>query len=185
MYAAFGAFGDGRILLYNPGSGFRPDLAPGLQWVTSEVVALDPADGATHIIAQLPSRQQLVIEGGDTRVHAPAHSAIRAATEDGFYWGTSDRYEIRFFDTDGTLQRILRRPVESRPVEPAMIEAWINANLEEVRRREGELAVPQYRQNYEAASHGDRLPLFDRAFVDGDDRLWVGSAVWPEHRAAL
>lgn len=25
---------------------------------------------------------------------------------------------------------------------------------------------------------------FDRAFVDGDDRLWVGSAVWPEQRSA-
>ena len=35
---AFGAFGDGRLVLYNPGGGFRPDLEPGLQWVTTEVV---------------------------------------------------------------------------------------------------------------------------------------------------
>ncbi len=183
-FAAFGALGDGRLLLYNPGAGFRPDLEPGLQWVTSEIAALDPADGTARIIARVPSRQQFILEGGDTQVLAPAHGAIRAATDDGFYWGTSDRYEIRFFDSGGTLRRILRRPVEPSAVEPAMIEAWITANLEEVRRREGEAAVPRYRQRYEAGSFGDRVPLFDRAFVDGDDRLWVGSSVWPEVRSA-
>lgn len=183
-FDAFGAFGDGRLVLYNPGAGFRPDLEPGLQWVPTEVVVLDPTDGAARTIARLPSRQQFVLPGGDTRVLAPAHNAIRAVTGDGFYWGTSDRYEIRFFDTEGKLQRILRRPVEPRPVVPAMIEAWIAENLEEVRRSEGEAAVPRYRRSYEEGSFGDRVPLFDRAFVDGDARLWVGSSEWPDVQAA-
>jgi hypothetical protein len=65
-----------------------------------------------------------------------------------------------------------------------MIEAWITASLEEVRRREGDAAVPRYRQRYEDASFGDRVPLFDRAFIDGDARLWVGSSEWPESQAA-
>jgi hypothetical protein len=182
-FDAFGAFGDGRLVLFNPGGGFRPDLEPGLQWVTTEVVVLDPTDGATRMIARLPSRQQFVLPGGDTRRLMPAHAAIRAATEDGFYWGTSDRYEIRFFDAEGNLRRILRRPAEPLPVVPAMIETWIAATLEDVRRREGEAAVPRYRQMYEEGSFGDRVPLFERAFVDGDGRLWVGSSEWPEERA--
>jgi hypothetical protein len=148
------------------------------------VVVLDPADGAGRTIVRLPSRQQFVLPGGDTKMLAPAHGAIRAVTEDGFYWGTSDRYEIRFFDTEGNLRRILRRPVEPSPVVPAMVEAWIAANLEEVRRNEGEAAVPRYRQRYEEGSFGDRVPLFERAFVDGDGRLWVGSSEWPERQAA-
>jgi hypothetical protein len=183
-FNAFGAFGDGRLVLYNPGGGFRPDLAPGLQWDTTDVVVLSPTDGAGRTIARLPSRQQFVLPGGDTKVLAPAHNAIMAATADGFYWGTSDRYEIRFFDTEGILRRILRRQAEARPVEPGMIQTWINDNLEEVRQREGEAAVPRYRQLYEQAAFGDRVPLFDWAFVDGDARLWIASAQWPEHRAA-
>jgi hypothetical protein len=183
-FNAFGVFGDGRLVLYNPGGGFRPDLEPGLQWVTTEVVVLDPADGGARKIAQLPSRQQFVLPGGDTKVLAPAHDAIRAVTADGFYWGTSDRYEIRFYDTEGNLRSILRRPVEPRPVVPAMIEEWVAANLEERRRDEGEAAVPRYRRIYEEASFGERVPLFDRAFVDGEARLWVGSSEWPEQRAA-
>lgn len=183
-FDAFGAFGDGRLLLYNPGSGFRPDLEPGLQWVTTEVVVLDPIDGAGRTIARLPSRQQFVLPGGDTRMLAPAHGAIRAVTADGFYWGTSDRYEIRYFDTEGNLRRILRRPVEPRAVTPAMIEAWITQNLEDVRRREGESAVLKYRQIYDEGSFGDRVPLFDRAFIDDDARLWVGSSEWPDQPSA-
>jgi hypothetical protein len=183
-FDAFGAFDDGRLVLYNPGAGFRPDLEPGLQWVTTEVVVLDPADGAARTIVRLPSRQQFVLPGGNTRIVAPAHTAIRAVTEDGFYWGTSDRYEIRFFDTEGNLRRILRRAVEPRPVVPAMIEAWIAENLEEVRRSYGEAAVPRYRQMYEEGSFGDRVPLFERAFVDRDGRLWVGSSEWPDREAA-
>jgi hypothetical protein len=183
-FDAFGAFGDGRLLLYNPGGGFRPDLEPGLQWVATEVVVLDPTDGTARTISRLPSRQQFVLAGGDTRLLVPAHAAIRATTADGFYWGTSDRYEIRFFDTEGNLRRIIRRPVEPRPVAPAMIEAWIAENLEEVRRLEGEAAVPRYRQRYEEGSFGDRVPLFERAFVDGEGRLWVGSSEWPELQAA-
>jgi hypothetical protein len=183
-FSAFGALGDGRLLLYNPGSGFRPDLEPGLQWVTTEVVVLDPTDGTSRLITRLPSRQQFVLPGGDTKMLAPAHGAIFAVTEDGFYWGTSDRYEIRFFDSEGTLRRILRRPVEPRPVVPAMVEAWITASLEDVRRSEGEAAVPRYRQEYEQGSFGDRVPLFDRAFIDGDARLWVGASSWPVIQSA-
>ena len=183
-FDTFGALGDGRLMLYNPGAGFRPDLEPGLQWVMSEVVVLDPADGATRTVVRLPSRQQFVLPGGNTRMVAPAHTAIRAVSGDGFYWGTSDRYEIRFFDAEGNLRRILRRPVQPRPVVPAMIEAWIAGNLEEVRRSQGEAAVPRSRQLYEESSFGDRVPLFERAFVDGDFRLWVGSADWPDRQSA-
>jgi hypothetical protein len=182
-FDAFGALGDGRLLLYNPGGGFRPDLEPGLQWVTTEVVVLDPVDGASRTIAQLPSRQQFVLPGGDTRMLAPAHLAIRAAAEDGFYWATSDRYEIRYYDRDGGLRRILRRPVEPSLVTPAMIEAFIESNLEEVRRREGEAAVPRYRQRFTEGSYGDRVPLFEYAFVDREARLWISSAAWPDRQA--
>jgi hypothetical protein len=82
------------------------------------------------------------------------------------------------------LRRILRRPVEPRAVTREMIDAWIAANLEEVRRREGEAALPRYRQSYAEGVYGERVPLFDRAFVDGNDRLWVAEAVWPQRGSA-
>ncbi|MEX0893636.1 MAG: hypothetical protein WEB88_15835, partial [Gemmatimonadota bacterium] len=130
-YNAFGALADGRILLYSPGGGFRPDLEPGLQWVPTEVLALAP-DGAADTLAHLPSRQQLVLEGGDTDQVIPAYYATQAVADDGFYWASQDRWEIRFFNGEGGLRRVQRRPLEPAPVTQAMIDAWIEANLERV-----------------------------------------------------
>lgn len=178
-YYIFGRTRGGPFLLYNPGSGYRPDLPAGLQWVNTNVVAMDPADGSYRVIAELPQREQFVETDGNTRPVIPGRYAIRAAADGGFYWGTPDQYEIGFFDVDGVKRRILRRPVVPGLVQEAEIEEYIEANLDRVRRFEGEAAVPRYRRTYEAASYGETVPLFGAAFVDEDQRLWVSGPVWP------
>ena len=65
-----------------------------------------------------------------------------------------------------------------------MIEQWIAEHLERVRQREGEAAVSRYQQLYDEASFADCLPLLQWAFVDGNERLWVGSSEWPQQQAA-
>ena len=178
-FLAFGVLEDGHLLFYNPGAGYRPDLPPGLQWDTTDVVLTEPAEGSPTVIARLPSRQQLILPDGNTEVLVPAQGSIQAVADDGFYWATTDRYEIGFYDVAGTLRRILRRPVEPRAVEPSMIEEYIEAQLDRVRRNEGEAAVPRYRRRYEEGMHGEEVPLFGRALVDGDQRLWVSEPLWP------
>lgn len=176
---AFGAMPDGHLLLFNPGSGYRPGVAPGLQWDTTDVVLVELATGAGRVIARKPSRQQFVEPDGNTRRLAPAHGSIKAASRDGFYWATSDRHEIQHITATGRLDRIIRRPVTPRPVTPAMIEAWIAAELDLVRQREGEAAVESHRSRLAGGTHGDQVPLFEQALVDHDQRLWVGEAAWP------
>lgn len=176
---AFGAMSEGQLLLYNPGSGYRPGVAAGLQWDTTDVVLVELATGTGRVIARKPSRQQFVEPDGNTRPLAPAHGTIQAASRDGFYWATSDRYEIQHFTVAGQLDRIIRRPVTPRPVTPVMIEEWIAANLDLVRQREGEAAVEPYRSRLTGGTHGDQVPLFEQALVDQDQRLWVGEAAWP------
>ncbi len=178
-YTVFGLLRNGPFVLYNLGRGFRPDLPPGLQWTYTDIVAMDPSDGLSRVIATLPSREQLVDPDGNTGLVIPPRWSIQAVAEEGFYWATPDRYEIRFYDGEGRLQRIARRPVQPRAVEPSMIDEYVEANLERVRRFEGEAAVPRYRTRYEEALFGEHVPLFWTAFVDGDQRLWVSGPVWP------
>ena len=175
----FGRLSSGPFLLYNLGGGFRPDLPPGLQWTLTDIWAMDPSDGSFRAIAQLPSREQLIEPDGNTRNVIPPRWSIQAVADDGFYWATSDRYEIGFYDGDGNLRRILRRPVQPTAVEPSMVEEYVEANLQWVRRREGEAAVPRYRRSYEEAHFGEHVPFFGSAFVDGDQRLWVSGPIWP------
>jgi hypothetical protein len=103
--------------------------------------------------------------------------SIKAVAEDGFYWATSDRYEISFYDTEGKVRRILRRPVHPRAIDESMKVEYEAAILARVRRTEGEEAVPRYARNFADASYKETLPLFGSAFVDGDQRLWVSE--WP------
>jgi hypothetical protein len=181
--SAFGVLEGEKLLLYNPGS-VRRGAPPGLQWDTTDVARFDLTNGTGRVIARLPSRQRFYEQDGNARSLSPAHLAVFAASSDGFYWAETDRNEIRFFDGEGNLERILRRPVEPRSVEPAMIERWIAVNLDDARRREGEAAVPRYRTSLEAGLHGDRVPLFQQAFVDHDERLWLGESAWPEVQMA-
>ncbi len=102
-----------------------------------------------------------------------------AVADDGFYWGTSDRYEIAFYDGRGELRRILRRPVEPRPVTDALVEEYRAAFLESVREREGEGALPRYRRSLEETTYGNNVPLFRTSFVDGNRRLWVSEWSMP------
>lgn len=179
-YLAFGVLESGHILLFDPGAGFRPDLPPGLQWDITDVILMDGDDGSYRVVAQLSSRQQVIEPDGNTRRLIPAHGSIQAVARNGFYWATTDRYEIRFYNAQGDLRRIIRRPTEPRAVEPSMVDRYIEAVLDDVRRREGENAVPRYRRDLEEAIYGDDVPLFGLAFVDAEDRLWVSGSVWPD-----
>jgi len=175
----FGILEGGHLLFYNRGAGYRPDLSPGLQWDTTDVVLIEPVEGSPTVVVRLPSRQQLILPDGNTELLAPGQWSIQAVADDGFYWATSDRYEIGFYDVAGTLRRILRRPVEPQAVRPEMIAEYIEFNLDRVRQSEGEAAVPRSRRRYEEGTYGEAVPLFARALVDGDQRLWVSESYWP------
>lgn len=179
-FYVFGVLANGDLLLYDPGAGYRPDLEPGLQWTTTRIVAIDPEDGSARVLGELRSREQMVLPDGNTGTVIPPRWATQAVSDAGFYWATPEKYEIRFYDSSGRLERALRRPVEPRTVEPAMVEAFIESRLEWVRRNEGEAAIPRYRERYEEATYGDHLPLFGPAFVDADQRLWLSGSTWPE-----
>jgi len=179
---AFGVMADGRMLLYNPGL-YRRGRAAGLQWETTDIAVLDIRNGSGTVIGQLPSRELLVDPAGQSGELAPNHAAIWAGSADGFYWGRSDRFEIRRFDGEGRLRSILRRPVEPRAVTQAMLDRWVEVNLAMYRRSEGEAGAERNRARLEAATRGSQVPLFQQAFVDHDQRLWVGRSVWPEVNA--
>lgn len=184
-FGVFGVLDDGRPMLRFAGSGYRPDLAPGRQWDSTDVVVMDPSDGSPRVVARLPAREQIVMPGGDTRPLAPNHEGLFAAAPDGFYWGATDRYEIVFHGVEGAVRRILRRPVQPVPVEPWMLEEYLEANLERVRQFEGEAGVLVFRRRFEEEwIYGEHVPLFGRAFVDADRRLWISAATWPRSRSA-
>jgi hypothetical protein len=176
---AFGMLADRTLLLYNPGQ-FRRGRPEGLQWDTTDIVAVRPADGTVRTIMRLPSRERLVGPDGQDRALVPLRWSIQGAADDGFWWSTGDRYEIAFYDTLGVQRRMIRRPVQPRPVADADLEAYRNAHFEQVRRFQGNAGVERARRGLDDGMVGDHVPLFSVAFVDRDRRLWVAESTWPD-----
>lgn len=178
-FEVFGATENGPLLLYSPGSSFRRDLSPGRQWIITPILAMDTNEGQVDTITKLPDRERVVATDGNAPMLVPLRYAIQAATRNGFYWATPDKYEIRFFDPSGKLRRILRRPIQPRAVEPAMIAQYVETQVEEVARTRGDEAAAAARLRYESDSYGEEIPLFASAFVDREQRLWVSESEWP------
>jgi hypothetical protein len=174
----FGRLHDGAWLAYNPGQ-YRHGRPQGLQWDTTDVVAIDPRDGSTTVIVRLPGRERLIDAEGQDADYIGARFASQAAADSGFYWAIADHFEIAYHDASGALRRILRRPVQAPPLDDAMTAEWIEAQLAFVRQYEGDEAANARRTRFEASRRAERAPLFGPAFVDGDQRLWVSAATWP------
>ncbi len=168
-FVVFGLIGDGPFVLYNPGQ-YRPELPQGLQWDSTDIVAMDRSDGSSEVLIRLPVLERMIGPAGRRESLTPFGVSIHAVAENGFYWATSDRYEIFFYDGRGKVRRILRRPLRPRSVEAAMIEEYEEGYLTWVRGFEGEGAVPRYRRRFEEGSYAETVPLFGGAFVDKDQR---------------
>ena len=175
-FVVFGFLRDGPFLLFNPGQ-FRPELQQGLHWDSTDVVAMDLSGRTSEVVIRLPVLERLIGPAGRRHTLMLPGVSIRAVAEDGFYWATSDRYEITFYDTEGQVRRILRRHVQPLVIDESMKAEYKAAMLAVVRRIAGEEAARRDARRYEDATYTEIVPLFGFAFVDGDHRLWVSE--WP------
>ncbi len=93
-----------------------------------------------------------------------------AVYADGFYYGSSDLYEIRYYSRTGLLQRLIRRAIPNLEVTDADIESYRRERLEsaedETQRRviERLLAEDPFPQSFPA--HGNLM-------ADAEGNLWV------------
>ena len=99
-----------------------------------------------------------------------AHSTTLAVGDSIFYTATGDRYEISGWSPEGSLVRLIRRPIEPRAVTQADIDRYKQQQLEnassdndrrELERTLGEMPYP------------GRMPAHGPIRLDDDGNLWV------------
>jgi hypothetical protein len=93
-------------------------------------------------------------------------------TNDGFYYGAGDTYEIRQYSEGGALRRLIRRPIAPRTLTDAHVADYRNRYLASLRddearreqeRRWREMPVPK------------TAPAYGWLGADDEGNLWVGS----------
>jgi hypothetical protein len=103
-------------------------------------------------------------------------SASTAVYGDRVYYGWSETYDIRSYDSAGGLLRVLRLARAPQELTAAMRDSFVERQIsrlrdEDARRRR--LAL------YQAVPYHDRLPAFSALKVDAEANLWVANYARP------
>lgn len=92
------------------------------------------------------------------------------------YVADTDRYEIRRHDPDGSLTRIIRRPIAPEPVTAADVETLVRARVEMAE-------TPEQRRTAERVAETidmpETKPAFSMLLADAEGNVWVQEFVWP------
>jgi hypothetical protein len=119
-----GSFRDGSVLLSSVTSSDRS----GLSRDSVTYLLLGPAGGPPRELGRFPGDEMFThAEEGGPVMGGPrgfGRAATLAAVPDGFFYGSSDRFEIGRYDEAGKLLRLVRAPHSPRPVTPADVERF-------------------------------------------------------------
>jgi hypothetical protein len=118
-----------------------------------------------------PGDESYFGSGEDFTYGTSAPYGLRAymlAAADQLYYGSSDAYEIEVRAADGTLRRLIRRPVPNPPVTPEEVEEF-HRSYEERQER----MAPIWRNLYSKMTLPETKPAYGRLLVDSEWNLWA------------
>jgi hypothetical protein len=171
-YWLLGVFEDGSFFLTDGGSG-RPEGPPGLRWDTGPVLAVSPNGADVDTLGSFPNLQVFLEANGRQAMYHFACEAKRGVWGNGFFYATSDRDEIRFFNRAGELRRIVRRGREPQPVTEEKIEQYKAGFLDYIGKESGMEAVSRMAPMLDAAVYAEEVPFFGEVLLDPGGYLWV------------
>jgi hypothetical protein len=93
-----------------------------------------------------------------------------AVSGNGFYYGSSDRWEVEYRAKNGRLQRILRLNQPNLPVTQEDIDRYISDRMERARPERR----PIYETMFEHMPFPEMMPAYEDLQVDAEGNLWAG-----------
>ena len=174
FFGIAGRFADGGFLI-SPSVSFSSSDAPrnGLVRDSSRIIRVLPSGSEADTLMVLIGTE-IILHHTPARMSArlaPFGRVTRVAVGDTvFHTVTSDTYEIRTWNRDGRLLRVLRRSIEPAAVSGEDIDRLKAEELEEAQsdnqRRELEKTLAEM-------PYPDRMAALGRLHVDDDGYLWV------------
>ena len=182
-YDIIGPFADGALLARARGAPAVGGPGGGISRDSATYVRLNPDGTLRDTLGTFVGDEQQVVSSGagehvSVMVGPPpfGKTAQLALAGDGFWFGSGDRYELRWLSADGRLTRLLRRPVEPLPVTQADIDALKQRELESAASGTSNAHFDMRRmveQKWEKAVTPPAMPAHGQLVLDGAERLWV------------
>jgi hypothetical protein len=174
-----GRLSDGQLLV--AAIGFpTPGVTSGVLQDTAALYRCDAQGEPTDSLRQFPysDLQLFETQHGPSVTRLPFGRATQVGTAgDGFFLGTADTYEIRFYSGDGTLRRIVRREQQRRPLTDADIRRYKERRLDTA--SEMEKTRFQLERRLDETEYPATMPAYGNVMVGRDDNLWVADYVSP------
>lgn len=178
---ADGPFADGSFLVY-PMGYLDAGEEPGPVWYRHALLRVSP-DGAEWDSLGLFAITQWHWTGSRQTWLPFGAYALRAVQGDGFFYGETDRFEVRRYASDGRLVRIIRRSHDPRPLTEERRRRfgdWLIGQIPASGPRGGENERRRMRRRLASVHWPERLPAYSWLLASGDGHLWVEEYRWPE-----
>ncbi|NIW73960.1 MAG: hypothetical protein GWN08_01640 [Gemmatimonadetes bacterium] len=164
---------DGSLLVTVMRFDQETRTATGTQRAAVQILRADAEGTVVDSLGRFPGAERFEVPMGNFTIFANAafgRASRGAAHDDGFYFGTSDSYEIRDYSVDGTLQRLIRLARPNRPVGAEDIARYKEQERAGVSSEEGRQAVERM---LGAMPFPETFPAYGRFIVDAENNLWV------------
>lgn len=172
------------------------DGSGGLIQDTVRVALFDPEGAPFAVLGEFPARERLaeepMIEGAILRGAVAFPRPVRvSAVGSAVAVGLTDRFEVRYFDEDGTLERTIRVEGHTTPVTDQVIETFLDhqTGVMQVQSGTGETRPltesegRAYRELVESLPRVPSLPHFDRLLLGASGGVWIRDYVPPYEEA--
>jgi len=177
----------GRFLSASAGKGNEPGQIPphpiGSRWTESLSLSLVTDSSSTRReLGTLPYLEMEQVSSGPTPIWLSSVGVV-AATDDRFYAGFGNRYQIQVYGSDGKLRSIIRRAWTPTPITADDWERWVvewSKLWVRTTGAERERDIQKVRESPWAEEN----PAFSQFIVDRGGRLWVREAHWQDAIAA-
>jgi hypothetical protein len=163
-----------------------PDITPrttGARWTESLALKLiTESSDLPRDLGTFPYIEVEQVNSGPTPVWLSS-VGVFVGSDDRFYAGFGDRYQIQVYDRDGKLQSIIRRSWTPTPITADDWERWVvewSKLWVRTTGAERERDVQKVREEPWA----EQNPAFSQFILDRGGRLWVREAHWQDAIAA-
>ncbi len=178
VHGADAVFADGSVLAY-PRGAVDISPGPGPVWYKHTLLRVHPDGQAWDTLGVFGISQQWW-SGTEQKPYWFGLLSHTAVYGDDLYYATGEAFEVQVFDRAGTLDRVIRRIYERRPVaasDRSDLESWY---LDQVgqSREGGEQVLERVRAQMRGASYAETKPALSDLLVDADGNLWVEEFRW-------
>lgn len=174
-----GQFPDGQLLVLAIGFP-TPGVMSGVLQDTAALYRCDARGQPIDSLQQFPYSDLHLFETqhGPSVTRLPFGRVTQVGTAgDGYFVGTADTYELRFYAGDGALRRVVRRAMERRSVTDADIRRYKERRLATA--SEMEKTRFQLERRLDETDYPTTMPAHGSVLVGRDEHVWVADYVVP------